>query len=301
MSAECYRKLPMTVALDHLLERLDLEVLEANLFRGNSPNDGRKRIFGGLVAGQALEAAYRTVQGTTAHSLHSYFLRTGDPTRPIIYEVDRVRDGKSFSTRRVSAIQRGETIFSMLVSFHAEQPGLSYQIPMPETPAPENFKSNFERLEEAALTNDNPIFRFLLDLGWPIEQRDADYVDWANPKPTTGMHRIWFRTSSKIESSAISKHQSLLAFASDMSLLDNCLFVHGKSWLNEDLMAASLDHTVWFHRPFRADEWLLYVMNCPTTEGSRGFNFGHVFTQDGRLVATVTQESLMRIRDFKKA
>lgn len=285
-----------------LVERLDLETLDKNLFRGFSPDDGRPRVFGGQVAGQALVAAGRTVADTAkdgdrarvAHSLHAYFLRPGDPKIPIIYEVDRIRDGKSFTTRRVVAIQKGEAIFNMSVSFHKEEKGLEHQKPMPEAADPMSVPSNHERLEKGYEQFKTPLFGFLLKLERPIEQRDLDPMNYLDPKPYTGTKKIWFRSSGQLPDDPM-LHQCVLAYASDMSLLDNCINYHGVTWFNPKLIAASLDHAIWFHRPFRADQWLLYVMESPSAAGARGFNLGHVYQEDGRLVASVTQESLMRM------
>lgn len=283
-------------AVQTLLQRLDLEELDTNLYRGFSPVDGRPRVFGGQVAGQALVAACRTVAGRTAHSLHSYFLRPGDPTIPIIYEVDRIRDGRSFTTRRVVALQRGEAIFSMGVSFQVEEQGLEHQLPMPEAADPLSVPSNDERLTEGFARTHSGLLEFLLKLERPIEQRDLDPVNILDPEPRRGMHRIWFRSCAKLPDDPL-LHQCVLTYASDLSLLDNCINYHGITWFNPNLIAASLDHSIWFHRPFRADEWLLYAMDSPSASGSRGLNMAHVYAQDGRLVASVVQESLMRLVD----
>ncbi len=282
-----------------LLKRLELEELDKNLFRGLSPQDGRPRVFGGQVAGQALVAACRTVDDRPAHSLHSYFLRPGDPSIPIIYEVDRIRDGRSFTTRRVVGIQHGEAIFNMSVSFQRPEDGLEFQVSMPDTPAPEQVPSHDERLEAAYAKTKSQLFEFLLKMERPVEQRDADPVDIMNPKPHRGTHRIWFRARTQHQRlpDDLLTHQCVLTYASDLSLLDNCLFVHGLSWLNPKLKAASLDHAVWFHRPFRADDWLLYVMECTSTSAARGLNHGRIYTAAGELVASVAQESLMRVID----
>ncbi|MCA9646458.1 MAG: acyl-CoA thioesterase II [Polyangiaceae bacterium] len=286
-------------AVQTLLQRLDLEEIDTNLYRGFSPIDGRPRVFGGQVAGQALVAACRTVEGRTAHSLHAYFLRPGDPAIPIIYEVDRIRDGKSFTTRRVVALQRGEAIFSMAVSFHVEEPGLEHQAPMPTADPPESVPSNSQRLEEGYQRTQSPLLEFLMKLERPIEQHDLDPVNILEPKPHRGLHRIWFRSRAKLPDDPL-LHQCVLTYASDMSLLDNCINYHGITWFNPNLIAASLDHTIWFHRPFRADEWLLYAMDSPSAAGSRGLNLAHVYSQDGTLVASVAQESLMRLVDKKR-
>ena len=277
-----------------LLERLNLETLDRDLFRGYSPDDGRPRAFGGQVAAQALIAACRTVEGRSAHSLHAYFLRPGDPTIPIIYEVDRIRDGKSFTTRRVVAIQRGEAIFNMSSSFHVEESGVEHQVSMPDAPPPESLPSNEERLKEALAKTQHQLFQFLLNLERPIEIRDTDAYDPLNPKPRTGRHCVWFRTRERLPDDPL-LHQCALTYASDLSLLDSSVQYHGLSYYNPELIAASLDHALWFHRPFRADDWLLYVTESPSAGASRGFNLGSIFARDGRLVASAAQEGLMRV------
>ncbi len=284
----------MTQPVDTLLHRLDIETLDRDLFRGKSPADGRPRVFGGQVLGQALVAASRTVEaGRIAHSLHAYFLRPGDPSIPILYEVDRIRDGRSFTTRRVRAIQRGEAIFSVSVSFQVDEPGLEHQAPMPEAPPPLSLPSNEERMQKLQHTHAR-LFEFLLHLERPIEQRDADPLDPLAPRPHTGLRRIWFRAHGTLPDDPM-LHQCVLAYASDLSLLDSALFHHGVTWFDPRLIAASLDHAIWFHRPFRADAWLLYAMESPSASGARGFNLGRVYSEDGRLVASVAQEGLMRM------
>ncbi len=284
------------MSVETLLRRLDLETLDRDLFRGFSPDDGRPRVFGGQVAAQALVAAVRTVEGRTAHSLHGYFLRPGDPKIPIIYEVDRIRDGRSFTTRRVVAIQRGEAIFSMAASFHVEEAGLDHQIDMPAAADPLSVPSNTERLEQAVKVTEHPILGFLLRLERPIEQRDLDPMNLLDPKPQRIPHRVWFRAQGTLPDDPL-LHQCVLTYASDLSLLDASIFAHGISWFDPRLIAASLDHAVWFHRPFRADEWLLYVTESPTTHGARGMNHGRIFAADGALVASVAQEGLIRLAD----
>jgi acyl-CoA thioesterase-2 len=280
--------------VETLLKRLDLETLDRDLFRGRSPDDGRPRVFGGQVAAQALVATCRTVEARSAHSLHSYFLRPGDPTTPIIYEVDRIRDGKSFTTRRVNAIQRGEAIFTMAVSFQVDEGGLSHQADMPAVAEPLSVPSNEERLEQAWAKTENPLFQFLLKLERPIEQRDLEPVNLLEPTPFRGEHHVWFRAQEPLPDDPM-LHQCVLTYASDLSLLDNCIFAHGLTWFSPNLQAASLDHAIWFHRPFRADDWLLYAMHSPTSAHARGLNEGRVFAKDGTLVASVVQESLMRL------
>jgi acyl-CoA thioesterase II len=280
-----------------LLRRLDLERLDRDRFRGETPNDGRPRVFGGLVAAQALVAADRTVpEGIRPHSLHSYFLRPGDPTRPIIYEVDRIRDGKSFTTRRVVAIQEGEAIYSAAISFHKDESGLSHQMEMPESPPPEHFPTNRERLVALAERSEHPVFKFLLALDSPIEHRDPEFVDPLNPEPHRGLKRLWFKPSGPMPDASI-VHAAVMTYATDVGLLDNCIQWHGLTWMNPKLQAASLDHAIWFHREARLDDFHLYAMESPSAEGSRGFNLGRIYDRAGKLVASVAQESLMRLRE----
>jgi acyl-CoA thioesterase II len=280
-----------------LLRRLDLERLDRDLFRGETPNDGRPRVFGGLVAAQALVAAARAVpEGIRPHSLHSYFLRPGDPTRPIIYEADRIRDGKSFATRRVVAIQEGEAIYSAAISFHKDEPGLSHQASMPETPPPEQFPTNRERLAALSEQSDHPVFKFLMKLDSPIEHRDPEFIDPLSPHPHRGLKRLWFKPSGPMPDESI-VHAAVMTYSTDVGLLDNCLHWHGLTWMNPKLQAASLDHAIWFHREVRLDDFHLYAMESPSAEGSRGFNLGRIYDRGGRLVASVAQESLMRLHE----
>lgn len=281
--------------LQGLLERLDLERLDTDLYRGRSPQDGRPRIFGGLVAAQALIAACRTVEGRAAHSLHGYFLREGDTSVPVIYHVDRIRDGRSFATRRVVAKQHGEAIFNTSISFQAVEDGLEHQLPMPDAPPPESVPTNEERLRAYAEGSDHPAFAFLLKLDRPIERREIDHVDLLEPTPTSGIHRTWFRAAGELGDDPV-LNQAVLAYASDYGLLASSFIQHGHSILSKKLIIASLDHAIWFHQPFRADRWMLYVTQSPRTSGGRGLNFGHVYSEDGSLIASVAQEGLMRIR-----
>ncbi len=281
--------------LSGLLERLDLERLDTDLFRGFSPHDGRPRIFGGLVAAQSLIAACRTVDGRVAHSLHGYFLREGDTSVPVIYPVDRIRDGRSFATRRVVAKQQGKPIFNMSVSFQAPEEGLEHQAPMPDAPPPETVPTNEERLRAYQARSNHPAIDFLLLLDRPIERREVDHVDLLEPKPHTGIQRMWFRADGTLGDDPVI-HQAILAYASDYGLLEGSFNQHGYSFLTEKLIIASLDHAIWFHQSFRADQWMLYVTQSPRTSGGRGLNFGHVYSQDGALVASVAQEGLIRNR-----
>ncbi|MGI6244314.1 MAG: acyl-CoA thioesterase II [Pseudochelatococcus sp.] len=285
-------------AVAGLLSILDLEALEDDLFRGNSPQEGWQRVFGGQVIGQALVAATRTVAPErNVHSLHCYFVLPGDPTTPIIYAVKRIRDGGSFTTRHVEAVQHGRVIFTLIASFHKEEPGLRHQPPMPVAPPPEETVA--EEVKSAFLQRIPPHIRAYFERERPIELRPVDYNRF-NPgvegtrKPAFSM---WIRATGPLpDDEAI--HRCVLAYASDMTLLDTSLAVHGRSVFDGDIQGASLDHAMWFHRPFRADEWLLYSQESPFSGGGRGLSRGLIFTRDGLHVATVAQEGLIRpVRD----
>ena len=285
----------MSSAVQDLLTILDLETLEVNLFRGRSPQVGWQRVFGGQVIGQALVAACRTVEGRPPHSMHAYFLLPGDPKVPIVYEVDRIRDGKSFTTRRVVAIQHGQPIFSMSVSFHTNEPGgLAHQIDMPKVPTPEELPSESEIRERVLPLMPDPVRRYY-ERERPIELRPVEYGRYLGKKSENGNFNVWIRATGRLpDDPAI--HRCVLAYASDMTLLDTALVPHGRTLFEKEFMAASLDHALWFHRPFRADDWLLYAQDSPSLEGARGFARGLVFTQNGTLVASVAQEGLVRQR-----
>ncbi len=282
----------MQKALDSLLSLLDLENLEVNLFRGRSPEGWSQRVFGGQVLGQALVAAGRTVEDRDAHSFHSYFLRAGDPTHPILYQVDRTRDGRSFTTRRVTAIQAGRAIFHLEVSFQKPEKGHEHQDEMPEVPDPETLPSESDQMR--AFAADLPeADRAWIDRDRPIELR---YITQYNPfAPGTRPPRlqVWVRTDGTLPDS-LRVHQCVLAYASDLTILDSSLFPHNVSWTDNSHQVASLDHAMCFHRPFRADRWLLYVQESTAAAGARGFSTGRLFTQDGSLVVSVAQEGLIR-------
>jgi acyl-CoA thioesterase-2 len=283
-------------ALDGLLSILDLEPIEQNLFRGRSPKEGWQRVYGGQVLGQALMAAVRTVgEDRVAHSLHALFLLAGDPSVPIIYEVERIRDGGSFATRRVKGIQHGRAMFAMSVSFHKSEESYDHQCSMPDVPAPEDLRSDRD-LVEKLLDKLPDNMRSYWASERPIEMRPVDMSRYLKRQKTQPAQQIWMRANGKLPS-VFSLHQCVLAYASDFTLLDTALIAHGKLLFDRDIQLASLDHALWFHRPFRADEWLLYVQDSPSAFGARGFCRGHVFTRDGRLVASVTQEGLIRTRD----
>jgi acyl-CoA thioesterase-2 len=277
-------------AVDALVRLLDLEPIEVNIFRGVSPDEERQRVFGGQVAGQALVAAARTVEpGRAVHSLHAYFLRPGDPTVPILYEVDRIRDGRSFTTRRVVAIQHGKAIFNLQSSFQVHEDGLEHQAPMPDTPAPDDLPGFEERM--------GPYKEMLGDYFTRPRPIDMRHVDWNPPdrsEPLPPHQRVWLRADGRLPDDPV-LHTCVLTYASDMTLLDTALLPHGGSWRAADVFMASLDHAMWFHRPFRADEWLLYSQDTPTASEGRGLGRGLIFTQDGRLAVSVVQEGLIRV------
>ena len=280
--------------LEDLIRLLDLEQIEVNLFRGVSPREGWQRVFGGQVLGQALVAAGRTVEDRRAHSFHAYFLRPGDPEIPILYDVDRIRDGSSFTTRRVVAIQHGRPIFNLQASFQVDEPGFEHQLEMPVVRGPEGLKSEVELRKEVA-DRLPPKMRPIFTRARPIEVRPLDPVDEFAPDKRPPLQNVWFRAVDRLPDDP-ALHQCVLAYASDLTLLDTSTLPHAVSWWNDKLQSASLDHAMWFHRPFRADEWLLYAQDSPSASGARGFNRGNVFTRDGKLVASVTQEGLIRVR-----
>ncbi len=284
----------MTTAVQELLSLLDLEQLDLNLFRGRSPQVGWQRVFGGQVIGQALVAAVRTVEDRPPHSMHAYFLLPGDPKVPIIYDVDRIRDGKSFTTRRVTARQHGHPIFSMLVSFHNDEESFEHQATMPQVPGPDDLPSEAEVRSNVLPTMPDPVRRYY-ERERPIELRPVEFDRYSGKKYADSRFHLWIRTTGKLpDDPAI--HQCVLAYASDMTLLDTALAPHGRSLFEKDFMGASLDHALWLHRPFRADDWLLYAQDSPNLHGARGFSRGLIFKRDGTLVASVAQEGLVRLR-----
>jgi acyl-CoA thioesterase-2 len=282
-------------ALQDLLSILDLEPLEENLFRGRSPQEGWQRVYGGQVLGQALVAAVRTVPPERiAHSLHAYFLLPGDPARPIVYSVERVRDGGSFTTRRVTGIQRGRPMFAMSCSFHIAEPGLDHQDAMPHVPPPEELP-NEQELKTRMLAQLPENMRSYWERERPIEMRPVDSSRYFTREKRAPEQTVWMRASGRLPD-ALPLHQCVLAYASDFTLLDTALIAHGKLMFDKDIQLASLDHALWLHRPFRADEWLLYAQHSPSSHGARGFCRGSIFTREGVLVASVVQEGLMRQR-----
>jgi len=284
--------------IETLLATLDLEQLEENLYRGRSPQVGWQRVFGGQVIGQSLVAAARTVSGRMAHSLHAYFMREGDPAVPIIYEVDRIRDGKSFTTRRVVAIQHGQAIFSMNASFQVSEEGLDHQIAMPDAPPPESLPSEAE-LQAAYMHAAPEGVRLYWERPRPIELRPVDLRHFLSRDKLPPQQLVWVRATGRLPDDP-EIHRCVLAYASDMTLLDTALFAHGRMVFDRDLQAASLDHAMWFHRDLRADEWMLYAADSPSASGARGFTRGSLFTRDGRLAASVAQEGLIRLRASPK-
>jgi acyl-CoA thioesterase II len=285
----------MPNAIDTLLSILDLEPLGDNRFRGSSPDDGWRRVFGGQVIAQALVAAVRTVDGRTPHSLHAYFILPGDPSLPIVYAVELTRDGRSFSTRRVVALQSERPIFSMSVSFQVEEKGFEHQLAMPAVPPPEDLPDRTEI--KGLLANDatDPI-RHYWERDRPIELRPIDLRHYVSDEPLEPVQRIWFRARHALPDDP-DLHRCILSYASDMTILDTALFAHGSSVFDRAVQAASLDHALWFHRPSRVDEWLLYSEDSPSASGARGFARGSIFARDGTLVASVAQEGLIRPRN----
>ena len=282
-------------ALNKLIKLLDLEHLEENLFRGQSENIGGPRVFGGQVIGQALTAAVRTVPSKRfVHSLHAYFLRPGDMEYPIIYDVERTRDGGSFTTRRVVAIQKGEPIFDMALSFHKKEKGPSHQIDMIDIPGPEECISELEVKKK--MIDKVPLkYRDFFLRERPIEIRNLPGEGiFEEPKKKPPHKHVWMKAVGKIPDDVV-QHQAILAYASDMGLLSTSMNPHRLSFAKGNVMSASLDHAMWFHRPFRADEWMLYSTDSPSASNARGFNRGSVYTEDGVLVASAVQEGLMRI------
>jgi acyl-CoA thioesterase II len=286
----------MSKALDDLVALLALERIEENLFRGQSQDPGWGTVFGGQVLGQALSAAVQTVApDRRVHSLHAYFLRPGDVARPIVYEVDRIRDGRAFTTRRVVAIQGGQAIFNMSCSFQSDEPGFEHQDAMPVAPLPETLPSEHERLRPV-LAQVPAFLRDKLLAERPFEVRTADPVDEnLRPAPREPERLMWMRAAGTLPDDPV-LHAYLLAYVSDYAFMTTALAPHGTSWLSPTLQLASIDHVMWFHRPFRCDDWLLHVMSSPTAQGARGLVRGLVFTHDGRLVASTAQEGLIRRR-----
>ena len=286
----------MKEELKDLLDLLDLEQIETNMFRGVSPREGWQRVYGGQVIGQSLVAASRTVADPrrVAHSLHGYFLRPGNTKIPILYSVDRIRDGSSFNTRRVVAVQEGRAIFSMSVSFQVIEKGLHHQIDMPKNVKPPEKCATEDELREEYIDKIPEEFKSHLKRPRPIEIRFVEPVNDFDPEPAAPRQLVWIKASDTMPID-IRLNQCLLAYASDMTLLDTCCRPHGIGWSNNNFQVASLDHSMWFHQPFTTDEWLLYVQDSPYSGGARGFNRGSFYTKSGNLIASATQEGLIRL------
>ncbi|APE21769.1 MULTISPECIES: acyl-CoA thioesterase [Streptomyces] len=281
-------------ALDGLLDLLDLERIERDIFRGESRSALVPRVFGGQVAAQALVAAGRTVPGDRlAHSLHAYFLRPGDPGAPIVYTVDRIRDGRSFTTRRVVAVQHGQPIFHLSASFQAYEEGLDHQAEMPAAPDPESLPTPAEMLPRHL---PREVADRLIEARAAVDLRYAEVPPWGSVgEPREPRSQVWFRTNGKLADDPL-LHVVLATYVSDMTLLDSVLLAHGRGgWAVGDVVGASLDHAMWFHRPFRADEWLLYDQESPTASGGRGLGQARIWTQDGKLAISVIQEGVVRV------
>lgn len=285
----------MSQILDELVELLKLERIEENLFRGQSQDLGWGQVFGGQVLGQALSAAAQTVSPDRhVHSMHAYFLRPGDAQKPIVYDVDRIRDGSSFTTRRVVAIQNGRPIFNMSASFQLDEEGFEHAATMPEVEGPEGLPTETELWRKHAERIPEPLrVRALADR--PIELRPTDPVDVFTPEKKPPRHAVWVRAAGPLPDDP-ALHRYLLAYCSDFSFVTTALRPHGATWVSPRMQVASIDHIMWFHRPFRMDDWLLHVMESPSACGARGFARGQFFSRDGRLVASTAQEGLMRRR-----
>jgi acyl-CoA thioesterase II len=284
----------MDQRLADLLQLLELEQLEVNLFRGESRDIGSPQVFGGQVLGQALSAAAATVERRVVHSLHAYFLRRGDCNAPIIYEVDRSLDGHSFSNRRIVAIQHGQQIFNMAASFQVAEEGFEHQLAMPQVPAPERLADSGGPPPQLLARLPERVRRFF-EQPRPFEFRTVQPIDYLHPRREAPAREIWFRAVGPLPDDEM-LHRRLLAYVSDFFLLDTATLPHGTSLLKPSVVMASIDHAMWFHRPLRVDEWLLYAMESPSASGARGFALARVFARDGRLVASAAQEGLVRMR-----
>ena len=279
---------------ENLADILDLEAIEVNLFRGVSPNDGFPRIFGGLVIAQALLAAYKTVPERICHSLHAYFIRPGDVNVPVLYEVERARDGGTFTTRRVAAIQNGEQIFNLACSFQTPEDGFEHQLPMPAAPAPDDVQTEGDFLRSLGDQVPPRMLRFL-DKPRPIDIRWIDPQNPVNPEKKSGTKEVWLRARAPLGDD-VKMQQAALAYASDMAFMESALRPHGLIWTTPGLQAASLDHAMWFHHPFNFNDWTLFAQDSPSASQGRGLVRGQMFSQDGKLLASVAQECLMRVR-----
>lgn len=286
----------MSYTVAELLALLDLERLEQDIYRGGNRDIGSGRVFGGQVLAQALVAARRTVDDEReAHSLHGYFILPGDIEAPIVYFVDRLRDGSSFTTRRVTAIQHGRAIFNLSASFQVREEGIEHQSEIPDVPGPDGLSSELDLIREMAHRIPQPL-REVYTQDRPIEFRPVDPIDPFRPEKRAAVRAIWLRSVGAMGDGTL-EHQAVLSYASDYSLLGTALLPHQLTFQNPRLQAATLDHALWFHRPFRMDDWLLYVMDSPSAAGARGFSRGSIYSRDGALVASVAQEGLLRLRE----
>lgn len=283
---------------ENLVDTLGLERIEVNLFRGTTPDNSPGRIFGGQVIAQSLLAAYETVEDRVCHSLHCYFIRPGDPTIPIVFDVDRSRDGGSFTTRRVVAIQHGQQIFNLAASFMAHEEGFEHQAPMPEGPGPDDLPDEAE-MQKEALKNAPPEAKKWLSRPRPIEMRSTDARSYfMTGEAKEPVSQTWFRARAPIGEDP-HMHQVIMAYASDMNLLSTGMRPHKVHWQTPGFQSASLDHAMWFHKPTDFNEWHLYSQDSPSASGGRGFIRGSIYRRDGTLVASVAQEGLMRMRQPK--
>jgi acyl-CoA thioesterase-2 len=279
-----------------LIDLLDVEEIDTDLYRGARQPGGVGRVFGGQVIGQALQAAQRSVEGEkAAHSLHAYFMRPGDENHPIIYRVVRDFEGRSFANRRVIAMQKGQPILNMTASFQTPSEGLHHQDTMPDVPDPDTLRSESELREEIQDAVPEKLRRFFLRAR-PIEIRPVNPRNWFRPEKQPALQHSWFRVAAPLPDDP-ALHRAMLAYATDMTLLGTCMMPHGVTWMSGKVQTASLDHAVWLHEPFRFDEWLLYTTDSPWAGHSRGFNRGRIYARDGRLVASAAQEGLIRVRD----
>lgn len=289
----------MNFTSDDLIALLDLEPLEHNIYRGQNRDIGTKRIYGGQVLAQALVSAQRTVDADRPiHSMHGYFILAGDLSVPVVYFVDRLRDGGSFTTRRVTAIQHGQAIFNLSASFHRHEDGLAHQLEMPDVPPPEEVRPELDVIRERARSMPDKV-RSVVTQDRPLDVRPVDDDDPFEPKVMPARRAMWVRTTGPLGDDPL-HHQAVLAYASDYGLIVTALRPHARSVRDPEMMVASLDHSIWFHRPFRIDEWLLYVVDAPVSSGGRGFARGTYFTREGELVASTAQEGLMRVRTDRR-
>ena len=285
----------MHAVLKDLIGLLELERIEQNIYRGDSRDIGGPQVFGGQVLGQALSAAQRTVDGRVAHSLHAYFLRRGDVDAPIVYEVDRQRDGGSFSSRRVVAIQHGRPILNLAASFHLIEPGLEHQSEMPDVPGPDGLRELADNARDMLEFIPVKMRRFLFE-NRAFEFRHVEPIDFSTGKKSAPLKHVWVKAIGALPDDPV-LHQNMLAYVSDHELIGTSTLPHGLTFLRDNVIMASLDHALWFHRAVRVDEWLLYAIDSPNSAGARGFARGQFFNQGGDLVASVAQEGLVRVVD----